>query len=754
MRKRIGGIEKRIIVISLSLSLLPLLLMSYVSYSLVDTQYSHMSRNLMDYNERIQNESMENMTRMVDAYMYREAKSISEPLEERIKECRELVDTEADYMEYLLNQNANLSGIASYSQNETPPGTFYSQSYGQNISLSASVYHLAPHTDPYNASYLAVNYSEVQEDINLTALMDPLWSSMYARFYNRTDFPLLWFYISTESGVHRSYPWHTGYADDFDGRTREWYGNATGNTSFSDIYYGVSGGGLQISVNRAVYRNGQMYGVVAADISLSCLAGSSSNSSIIERSFVVDSKGEVISHPDLVPYLDSLMKEENLTWRDHIPPVSIYDLEPTNDAFNRTMDNITRTGLGQELCACPDGNFYITYVPVKGTGWTAVVLVKEQTVMDMEEPRLQSMNTFSNYMNSSLTELGGKMLLTIVVLSVSMAIIGAMVAILLTGYAMSPIRTLKEEVDMVSRDIDHPIEPIGKYDIAELSRSFEVMRRQIKADMEELEEKNRITEEMNEHLTRLQNDLILKSERNKHLYNEATTAAKMREATLTIIAHEIRTPLTTIYGNLQLLEKQLEGEDKDEKGKKRLSAMEKATTQLTELINDALLMLELKGKKYALVSEKFAIEDMIAEVREKVPGIVEKEQKIKTDLKTRAIIADRFLLTQGLSKVVENASEYSPPESEIEIKAESEYGGIHMVVTDHGPGISDEDKDGMFEFFYENKKKLNHKPGKKAMGLALTKLIIEAHNGRIWIESNRGTGTSVHIWIKQPPMSD
>ena len=754
MKKKRGGLEKKIIVISLSLSLLPLMFMSYLSYSIVDGQYSQMSQNLMEYNERIQNESMENMTRMLNSYMYREAKSISEPIEEHLMECRELVDTEADYMEYLLNQDANLSGIASYSQNETPPGTFYSQSYGQNISLSASVYHLAPHTDPYNTSTPPVNYSSVQDDINTTALMDPLWSSIYARFYNRSDFPLLWFYISTESGVHRSYPWHTGYTDCFDGRTREWYINATGNTSFSSIYYGVSGGGLQISVNRAIYRNGQKYGVVAADISLSSLANCSSSPALTDRCFIMGSKGELISHPDLAPYLDSLMKEENLTWRDHIPPVSIYDLEQTNDAFNRTMGNITRTGSGQELCACPDGNYYITYVPVEGTGWTTVVLVKEEAINAMKIPHLISMNAFSNYMDSSLTELRTQMLLTIVLLSAFMAIIGTAMAFILADYSLSPIRALKNEVEQVSKDIDHPVKPIGKYELAELSRSFEIMRRQLKADMEELEEKNRITEKMNRHLTELQNELIVKSETIKHLYREAFDAAETRKATLILLAHELRTPLTTIYGSLKLLQRELGDSCMNDKAKKWFRAMELATNQLTELINDALLLLELKQKKYQILPEEFAIEDMIEDIRKGVPELENRGQTLKSELRVRNMVADRSLLTRAMIKIVENASEYSPEQTEIEITAESQAGGVYIKVTDHGQGIVEEEKEGIFKFLYEKNEDLRHKNGKKAMGLALVKLIIDAHRGRIWIESTRGTGTSVHIWIKQPLVQD
>jgi len=744
--KKIGDLRRKAIALALVLSFLPLILVSYVSYIAVDSQYSAMHEGFDSFHRNFTNLTRENITALVNSYMYGTALSYVSPMEDRIEDCKELVDTQAAYIEYMIEKNVTESGIDSYTQDSPPPDVFYSDSYGKNISLASSVYLLAPHRDPANDSSPSVNYSDVGRDINLTALMDPLWASLY----NRTDSPLLWFYISTESGVHRSYPWHRGYAEDYDARTRDWYVNSTANVTFSNPYYGVSGGGLQISVNRAIYVNGEKYGVVAVDISISGLSALLPNTFPlpVNRTFIVDTKGNVISHPSLTPFLESLMERENLTWKDDVPLMNITELESNSTAFNRALVNITAGQPGQESCPYKDGRKYLTYVPINGTNWMLVIVVNADEVDSMGDVFMSAVNSFENYTGSQIQASKYNTFLIFFPLVAFLALISLSLSLMFADSIVYPVIALKEEVDRVSKDLSHPIDIKGSGEIADLARSFELMRLQLKTDMEELREKNRISASLNAHLTRLQNDVFEKSERIRHLYHESLKAGEAREAMLHMLAHELRTPLTTIRGNQQILERELLKGGADEKIMRRLDVMKNVTERLTAIVNDSLLVLSLERKGYEIVPESFPVEQWIEEAAEKVPTIREQSQVLKRDVRVTNIVGDRFLLSRALTEILENASHYSPPGSEIEVTVRRENGGIHVIVKDHGPGIPREEWKSIFQPFYARRAFREHEPGRRAMGLAIVRLIVERHDGSIWVESSE-KGTSMHIWLVQ-----
>ena len=526
--------------------------------------------------------------------------------------------------------------------------------------------------------------------------------------------------------------------------------NSTANVTFTSPYYGVSGGGLQISVNRAIYVNGEKYGVVAADISLSRLTAliSSPSPLPVNRTFIIDRKGDVISHPSLTPFLESLMGKENLTWKDDLPLINITELESNGTAFNRALNNITAGLPGQELCMYSAGGKYLTYVPIKGTNWMLVIVVDPDVVNGMEDAFMSQVQHFEDYTGSRIEASRYNTFLIFFPLVAFLALISLSLSLMFADSIVYPVISLKEEVDKVSKDLNHPVNIEGTGEIADLSRSFELMRLQLKADMEELREKNRISASLNAHMVRLQNDVFEKSERIKHLYHESLRAGEAREAMLHMLAHELRTPLTTIRGNQQMLERELLKEHTEENVKRRLESMGMAVERLTALVNDSLLLLTLERKGYEVMPESFSVDKWIEDAVAKVPAITGQSQILKKDIAVKNVVGDRSLLTKALTELVENASHYSPPGSEIEVAVRRENGGIHLIVKDQGPGIPREEWKSIFQPFYARKEFREHEPGRRAMGLGIVRLIVERHDGSIWVESGEN-GTSMHIWLVQ-----
>ena len=113
--------------------------------------------------------------------------------------------------------------------------------------------------------------------------------------------------------------------------------------------------------------------------------------------------------------------------------------------------------------------------------------------------------------------------------------------------------------------------------------------------------------------------------------------------------------------------------------------------------------------------------------------------------------ADPLLLQRALSNLLENASKYSPPQSLIVLEVRDLGGEVQFSVKDQGPGIGPPDQEHLFELLFRGQSA--GREGGLGLGLAIVKRIIDAHGGRIWVESSKGQGATLHFILPQsaPP---
>jgi signal transduction histidine kinase len=117
--------------------------------------------------------------------------------------------------------------------------------------------------------------------------------------------------------------------------------------------------------------------------------------------------------------------------------------------------------------------------------------------------------------------------------------------------------------------------------------------------------------------------------------------------------------------------------------------------------------------------------------------------RVKVELPTKLppVWADPNALERALVNLLANALKYSPPGTAVDIGARPQDGIIVCSVTDHGPGMAPQDLPHIFDRFYRTRV-ARHKPGGLGLGLSITKLLIEAQGGRIWVESTPGAGST------------
>jgi|SRR5579884_3890979 two-component system sensor histidine kinase KdpD len=220
----------------------------------------------------------------------------------------------------------------------------------------------------------------------------------------------------------------------------------------------------------------------------------------------------------------------------------------------------------------------------------------------------------------------------------------------------------------------------------------------------------------------------------------ARQSEELKSTLLDAIAHEFKTPLTTIKAaTTALLSSDL---SRLERQRGFLAIIDEEADRLNGLISDAIQMARLEAGSVRLNREQCSIGEIVARVVESMkPALRDSDIKIAVPQDLPDLSADAELIALTVRQLIDNAIKYSPARSLISIRAERRGESLTVSVADRGPGIPEAEQPRVFEKFYRGRDSCNNQIPGAGLGLAIAREIVHAHGGEIWVESRSGGGS-------------
>jgi len=605
--------------------------------------------------------------------------------------------------------------------------------------------------------------AETLREIELTEYMDILFNSVAA-----TNPYAVQMYINTAGQLSRGMPFVDGeyqwvdateqFAHLPDVTAFDFYyladaeHNPDRGLKWTELYWDPAGLGWMVSSIAPVYRDDQLMAVTGIDITLKRIVEGIVGLQVEQTgfAFLMSDSGQAIAFPERAA--------EFLQFRG-----SFEGKFKENEAFKHSLREvrdldfqrlIERMGVGEQglrTYVDPDTGeeFFFAYHPIPVTGWSVGIVVPVQEVI---APALltndkieQSRQRTAEALNASTQSL----LQTFLWLLFTSVLILVPLAVLFARTISRPISALADGARRVGAgELEHRIRLRSGDEIEALAKTFNQMASDLQTKIDETERANR----------------------------ELTQLDQLKSKFISMASHELRTPLIAIQGYVDLI-REGKGGMISEAQRKMLDTVSRNATRLARIIAELLDISRIEENKLVLHRTPVSMAEILHEIAdEQRPYLDSRGHHLRLQLAEDLplVEGDRDRLAQVTINLLGNAIKYTPDNGQLVIRlyAESkplpeqdasaqaktgtstkpEQHWLHLEVSDNGIGIKQEDLGKLFQRFSTLGDITKHRTDKNAfmaggtgLGLSIVQGIVQAHDGRIWVESVYGKGSTFHV---------
>ena len=479
----------------------------------------------------------------------------------------------------------------------------------------------------------------------------------------------------------------------YDPRLRSWYKEAMsdpGEVTVTSPYL-TTGGGMVCSIMAKTYdADGRPLGLLGVDYSLQSLTEDLADRQILETGYLVllNADGQII--------LD----------KNHPEHLS---MSPGQYPTSRKQMAATPNGIFTSIDAQGHEEYIVTH-GIELMGWTVAVVFDKSEVMASSYSVMQSVIT--------------ALCIVFVVMFFALALVARGI--------VRPIEELTEAATIISGedyevtrelspDLHKKLNTTGSRESQRLGRAFQLMLKNL-----------------------------------QHRIETAVAASNAKSAFLSNMSHEMRTPMNAIIGMTTI------GKNAHTPGRKdyAFEKIEDASMHLLGVINDVLDMSKIEADKMELSPAAFDFERMLRKVMNVVNfRVEEKRQAMAVYIDPRipkTLVGDDQRLSQVMANLLSNAVKFTPEEGAIQFAAHLMPSSgdsclLRISVRDNGIGISKEQQARLFSSFVQAENDTSRRFGGTGLGLAISQHIVRMMNGRIWIESELGKGSTFSFEVRLKP---
>ncbi len=227
-------------------------------------------------------------------------------------------------------------------------------------------------------------------------------------------------------------------------------------------------------------------------------------------------------------------------------------------------------------------------------------------------------------------------------------------------------------------------------------------------------------------------------------YRDITERKKLEQRKddfIALASHELKTPITSLKMFAQVIEQHFK-KIGDLRSAKLLTSMNKQLNKLTELVNGLLDLSRVQESKLEYKKDKFAIDNLVREIAENMQRVAAQHKLTLKEGTGQKVIADADRIGQVLINLITNAVKYSPKADRVVVSSTKDRDNVIISVQDFGVGIPKSEQEKIFERFYQASDTSGQTFPGLGLGLYISSEIIKRHNGKIWVDSTPGKGST------------
>ncbi len=257
--------------------------------------------------------------------------------------------------------------------------------------------------------------------------------------------------------------------------------------------------------------------------------------------------------------------------------------------------------------------------------------------------------------------------------------------------------------------------------------------------MEDITELTRLEEEVRDSYVKLEN-----------AYAELKEEDKIKSDFISTASHELRTPLTVINSYLEMFEDGMLGK-LNENQQDKLAVIRSQTDHMIKLVEDMLDTSRLESRKFRIQKHSLNLVGIAKKAIDEISRLADLKEhtiSLKVNGKVASIEGDGHRIKQVFSNLLTNAIKYTPNKGKIDVGIKNENRYLRVAISDTGIGIPEEEHEKIFEKFYTvGGKSLTRESERMGIGLTIAKGIVEAHGGKIWVESEVNKGSTFYFTL-------